>query len=268
MASKKKKQRSSSQPAKNAGRKNRTVPVKQSKPWGLILTFSAVGVVAIGLIAAAAFVVWDRGQPPQGIENFYAPYESYQEAQEALGEGDATEDELENPWVLQQNHVDSQDPTAVPEYEITPPAGGNHLSNWQNCEGVVYDAPIADGNAVHSLEHGAAWLTYDPDLVDQAAIDHLAEKIEGRNFSFMSPYPGQGTEVSVQSWGTRWQTDDPYHDGIDKYLTFAIQNSDNLAEMNATCSSGVTTTTADGGGGEAPVDLEDLEDVEPPEEEG
>ena len=235
---------SSSSTAANA-RKGRAVQVKQPKPWGLILTFTGVGVVALGLIGAAVFVVWDRSQPPEGVTDFYGEYANYSEVTEALQDGDVTEEELDNPWVVQQTHIDGEDPAAVPEYEITPPAGGDHLSAWQNCTGSVYDAPILDGNAVHSLEHGAVWLTYDPALVDGDGVNALASKIEGRDFSMMSPYPELGTPVSLQAWGVQYQTDELDDPKIDEFLDFYIQNADNAAEANATCTSDLTTTTAD-----------------------
>ena len=232
---------------RHPGHMPHAVPVKQPKPWGLIITFSVVGVVALGLIGVTGYVVWDRSQPPSDITNFYGPYESYQEVQEAIAEGEITEDDLDNPWVIQQGHVDAQEDWdgTMPTYDLVPPAGGDHLTQWQNCTGVVYDAPVENGHAVHSLEHGAVWLTYDPDLVEQDDIDALADKIEGRDFSLMSPYPGQGAAVSLQAWGTQYQTDDPSDSKIDEFLNFAIQNSENLAEMNATCSGGVSTTTAE-----------------------
>ncbi|MCC3764994.1 DUF3105 domain-containing protein [Glycomyces sp. TRM65418] len=226
-------------------RKGRAVQVKQPKPWGLILTFSAVGVVALGLIGAAVYVVWDRSQPPEGVTDFYGEYANYSEVSDALRDGEVTEEELEHPWVVQQTHVDNEDPAAVPEYELTPPAGGNHLGAWQTCSGNVYDAPIVDGNAVHSLEHGAVWLTYDPALVDGNGVKELASKIENRDYSLMSPYPELGVPVSIQAWGVQYQTDDINDPKLEEFLDFYVQNADNTAEANATCSGGVSTTIAD-----------------------
>ncbi|MEU6859038.1 DUF3105 domain-containing protein [Glycomyces sp. NPDC046736] len=230
----------------SGARKGRAVQVKQPKPWGLILTFSAVGVVALGLIAAAVFVVWDRSQPPEGMTDFYGDYANYSEASKAVADGDITVEDLEYPWVLQQTHVDGQDWDGTnPTYELTPPAGGNHLSRWQTCTGSVYAAPIVDGNAVHSLEHGAVWLTYDPALVDGDGIAQLSEKIQGRDYSLMSPYPEQGAAVSMQAWGVQYQTNELDDPKIDEFLDFYIQNADNAAEANATCTNGVTTTIED-----------------------
>src|SRR5947209_2298435 len=63
----------------------------------------------------------------------------------------------EKTWSnLGRNHVDK--PVSYP---MTPPVGGNHNPVWQNCNGNVYDKAIRDENAVHSLEHGAVWVTYN-----------------------------------------------------------------------------------------------------------
>lgn len=231
------------------GRKGRAVQVKQPKPWGMILTFSGVGVVALGLIGAAVFVVWDRSQPPEGVTDYYGEYANYSEVSKALQDGDVTEEDLEHPWVVQQTHVDGDEDTSNdnPTYETTPPTGGNHLGAWQTCTGSVYAAAIVDGNAVHSLEHGAVWLTYDPALVDGDGIAQLSEKINGRDYTLMSPYPEQGVEVSVQAWGVQYQTDDLNDPKIDEFLDYYIQNADNTAEANAACSGGVSTTVEDAG---------------------
>ena len=56
-----------------------------------------------------------------------------------------------------------------------PPVGGAHNPTWQNCMGDVYAAPIANEHAVHSLEHGAVWITYQPGLpADQ--VDKLQQQ--------------------------------------------------------------------------------------------
>ena len=44
---------------------------------------------------------------------------------------------------------------------MKPPVGGDHNPVWMNCDGDVYKKPIPDVNAVHSLEHGAVWVTYN-----------------------------------------------------------------------------------------------------------
>ncbi|GAA1667930.1 hypothetical protein GCM10009830_12120 [Glycomyces endophyticus] len=230
-------------------RKGRAVQVKQPKPWGLILTFGGVGVVALGLIGAAVFVVWDRSQPPEGVTDYYGEYANYSEVAAALSDGDVTEEDLEHPWVVQQTHVDADEDTAndTPVYETVPPTGGNHLGQWQTCTGSVYAAAILDGNAVHSLEHGAVWLTYDPALVDGDGIAQLSEKINGRDYTLMSPYPGLGTEVSIQAWGVQYQTENLDDPKLDEFLDYYIQNADNAAEANAVCSGGVSTTVEDAG---------------------
>ena len=59
---------------------------------------------------------------------------------------------------LSANHV-----TSPVQYAQQPPVGGDHTGYWQNCG--IYDEPIQPLEpAVHSLEHGAVWITYDPSL--------------------------------------------------------------------------------------------------------
>lgn len=55
-------------------------------------------------------------------------------------------------------------------YQHTPPVGGMHAPVPQDCR--FYDEPIFNEGAVHSLEHGAVWITFDPDL-PQDQVDHI-----------------------------------------------------------------------------------------------
>jgi len=56
-------------------------------------------------------------------------------------------------------------------YPQVPPVGGPHNATWTPC--AFYDRAVPNEMAVHSLEHGAVWVTYRPDL-PQDQIDALA----------------------------------------------------------------------------------------------
>jgi Protein of unknown function (DUF3105) len=47
-------------------------------------------------------------------------------------------------------------------YSVTPPVGGPHNATWMNCG--IYGQPVPNERAVHNLEHGAVWITYQPSL--------------------------------------------------------------------------------------------------------
>ena len=58
---------------------------------------------------------------------------------------------------LEHQHV-----TGPVTYAVVPPAGGPHNATWMNAG--VYTKPIPSERALHNLEHGAVWITYNPDL--------------------------------------------------------------------------------------------------------
>jgi hypothetical protein len=62
-----------------------------------------------------------------------------------------------HPGALEHQHVDG--PVT---YTVTPPVGGPHNGIWMNAG--VYTKPIPSERAVHNMEHGAVWITYEPDL--------------------------------------------------------------------------------------------------------
>ena len=71
--------------------------------------------------------------------------------------------------------TDHQHVTGTVHYNRNPPAGGPHNPVWLHCG--VYTQPVANENAVHSLEHGAVWITYRPTL-SSAGINHLQQFVE------------------------------------------------------------------------------------------
>ena len=89
------------------------------------------------------------------------------------------------------------------DYEQDPPAGGSHNASWLTC--AAYDEPVSNEFAVHSLEHGAIWITYQPQL-DAASIADL-EGYARRSEVIVSPYPGLDSPIVLSSWGRQLRLD-------------------------------------------------------------
>ena len=120
-------------------------------------------------------------------------------------------------------------------YDRSPPFGGPHDQIWATCTGTVYDSAIRTENAVHSLEHGAVWITYDPVRIDGTALASLVERVDGVPYTLMSPYPGLPEPVSVQAWGRQLllrTADDPR---LDEFLA-ATRAGSVAPEIGASCS--------------------------------
>lgn len=104
------------------------------------------------------------------------------------------------------------------QYAQTPPAGGPHNPNWQNCG--VYSKPLYNEFAVHSMEHGAVWVTYRPGL-DAASVDTLKKLVDGHSYTLLSPYDNLPSPVVISAWGAQLavdKADDPRLKAfLDKY---------------------------------------------------
>lgn len=90
------------------------------------------------------------------------------------------------------------------EYGMNPPAGGNHNQAWLNCG--VYSEPQQNENAVHALEHGAVWVTYDPDALSEAEVKTLRDSIPS-TYMLLTPYPDLPAPVIASAWGSQVQLD-------------------------------------------------------------
>ncbi|GAB2490253.1 DUF3105 domain-containing protein [Streptosporangium sandarakinum] len=129
-------------------------------------------------------------------------------------------------------------------YKENPPMGGEHNPAWQTC--AVYDQPINNENAVHSLEHGAVWITYRPDL-PKDQVDKLKE-LASRDYMLMSPYPGLPAKIVLSSWNRQLKVDSADDPRLPKYIAKYRNSGDQAPELGSSCSGGVDTTTA-----EAPI---------------
>lgn len=124
-------------------------------------------------------------------------------------------------------------------YPAIPPMGGPHDARWAACDGVVYDKALRTENVVHSLEHGAVWVAYDPARVDAAEQATLRAKVENKPYMLMSPIPDMSVPLSVQSWGHQLTPDNADDDRIDQFIVALRENPYTTPEPGATCSSPV-----------------------------
>jgi hypothetical protein len=93
----------------------------------------------------------------------------------------------------------SRDHTSDPiTYKELPPLGGAHWNDWINCG--IYDQPVQNEQAVHSLEHGAIWITYQPTMpMDQ--VEKLRAIVRQSGYRLMSPYFDLPHPLVVSAWG-------------------------------------------------------------------
>jgi hypothetical protein len=95
----------------------------------------------------------------------------------------------------------------LPDTAPVPPAGGPHY--LAPSAAGTYEAPIADGNAVHALEHGLVWISYQPELATAETIEALAGLQD--DFSrdvIVSPRPANADPIAVVSWEQRLLLDE------------------------------------------------------------
>ena len=125
-------------------------------------------------------------------------------------------------------------------YEQVPPVGGPHNAVWQNCG--FYSQYLNNVNAAHSLEHGAVWITYDPDKITDEELQTLKDKTK-KTYVLVSPYPGIDAPVIASVWGKQIKLDGANDSRLDAFIKNYRQNPDNTPERGALCTLGTSETT-------------------------
>ena len=221
---------------RGGGRTAPPVRVGQPKPWGMIAATVAVLLFAGAAIGYAVYQANSTGIPdsPQDIEGItvaeYAP----------------------------EGHVASEQ-----SYPESPGVGGLHDPEWADCDGAIYDNQIREENAVHSLEHGAVWIAYNPDAISDADLSVLTEYVANQPFIFMSPYAGLSSLISLQTWNHQVFVDAVDDPRITQFIQLLRQNPETTPERG-TCTNpafltdplleGDPSRAAEGGSGPAVTD--------------
>ncbi len=140
---------------------------------------------------------------------------------------------------LSQEHVPGK--VDYPDQDQRPPTGGEHNPAWQNCG--VYSEPLANEHALHSLEHGAVWITYQPEL-DEGEIEDVESKVGSTGYVLISPYEGQEAPIMLTAWGAQLAVDDIGDGRVDPFLTEYVQG-EQTPEPGAVCSGAIDATGAE-----------------------
>jgi hypothetical protein len=137
---------------------------------------------------------------------------------------------LQHLDVIGRTHVEG--PVAYP---LTPPVGGNHAPIWQNCG--FYDTLVPRENAVHSLEHGAAWITYQSGL-RREQIEALRRLAHDQTYVLVSPYPDLPAPVVASAWGRQLRLDSADDPRLRQFLQ-AFRLGSQAPEPGEPCSGGM-----------------------------
>ncbi|MGJ5828596.1 DUF3105 domain-containing protein [Streptomyces ossamyceticus] len=192
-----------------------------------ILVIGASVVIVAGLVVGGTVLI--RSQADNGGADSAT-------ASDAKGKGKFTTDaDGVKTWStkLTQNHV-----TKSVTYPMTPPVGGDHNPVWQNCNGDVYDKAIKNENAVHSLEHGAVWVTYN-DKASEADVKALAAKVKKTPYTLMSPVEGQKDPIMLSAWGHQRTVTSATDPNVDKFFQKFVQGQQ-TPEPGAACTNGIS----------------------------
>jgi hypothetical protein len=163
--------------------KTRRQELKARQKRRKLITYLAIGAIAVAALAVMAFVL-TRNAP------------------RAVGEA--------VPVMADISHVpEGSDPGP---YNSNPPASGRHYA--ENLKAGFYDtaeaaavAKFQEGYLVHSLEHGYVIFWYNCKLLDEAGCAELTDQLQQlidqeNNFKVIAfPWENQDVPVSVTSWG-------------------------------------------------------------------
>lgn len=125
-------------------------------------------------------------------------------------------------------------------YNRNPPAGGPHNPMWLNCG--IYNSPVPNTNAVHSLEHGTVWLTYRPNLaVGQVKLlqDLAMSMYDGpQRYVIVSPYPGLPAPIVASAWGAQLKVSNVSDPALSAFIRHFVGGAQGK-EPGAPCTGGV-----------------------------
>jgi hypothetical protein len=151
-------------------------------------------------------------------------------------------DGASHPGALEHAHV----PGPV-KYAVLPPVGGPHNATWMNAG--VYTKPVPSERAVHNLEHGAVWITYNPDLPKaqiallvafvgrQSMIPENEPSSPGQENRYvdLSPWATNSlpSPIVISSWGYQLRVNSPTDPRLQVFVDTFRHNAKYTPEFGA-----------------------------------
>jgi hypothetical protein len=127
---------------------------------------------------------------------------------------------------LSRNHIATDlAPTTLP------PTGGDHAANWTECG--IYTSPVDTSMSVHSLEHGAAWISYQTKL-PKDQIKTLESFVTPNSYRLIAPYDNLASPIVLSAWGKQLSVDNASDSRIAVFLKAFTQGPD-TPEPGAPC---------------------------------
>ena len=193
--------------SQQAAKRRNAPPVKQQRPWGLIAAGVAIALFAVSVIGYAA----------------------------TRKEFDPRNPDIAGLVSEESESADHREGAVA--YDRAPPMGGPHGGTPQAC--AVYEAQIPSEYVLHSMEHGAVWLTYRPDLAE-AEVAKLRGLVEGNRYRILSPFDGQPSPIVATAWGKQLQLDSTDDPRLSRFLR-AFTNGPDAPERGAQCAGNTST---------------------------
>ena len=187
---------------RRTAKKNAANP-PESSPWPKRLAALTGGAVVLGLVAAVLFSSTPVRGVPEGTQLLEV-------APPAHVEGDLHEGS-----------------------EI--PAGGAHSAVWQDCG--FYDYEVRSENAVHSLEHGAVWITYRSDASTNL-IDRLKRFVRPNEKVLVSVVPAQTVPVVATAWAAQLELTDANDARLEQFVN-EFTRGRTAPEPGGACAGGI-----------------------------
>ena len=168
---------------RNRRKERRQAYERERRHWLLMrIGLGAVTVLIVAAVGYALFASTQRNQVPNATREF------------AVEAGHTAETVAYNPL---------------------PPVGGEHDPTPQTCG--FYASPVRNENAVHSLEHGAIWITYWPGLPSDQ-VDRLRSLANDELKVLVSPFADLPTPVVVSSCGRQLWLDSAEDDRLGQFV--------------------------------------------------